>query len=112
MTTATVSTTLSGTDDFFDFGVTPTADVAVNKVDKECANYFEDQDTHVKMLSRYKSERNRNLHQTQHDSTFVCPSETVFSTAGQIEVACQNCLSDSTFKQLLLLTLNSFLLSS
>ena len=31
-------------DDFFDYGVTPAADVTMNAIDKECINYLSDTD--------------------------------------------------------------------
>ena len=40
LTNPTPSTSQDDTDDFFVFGETPAADVVINEVDRECANYF------------------------------------------------------------------------
>ena len=102
LTNPTPSTSQDAVDDFFDFRETPAADVAINEVDRECANYFGDQDTDHNMLSRYPKV---NSVFVKYNTTLPssAPVERLFSTAGR-----RNCLGDSTFEQLLLLKANSF----
>jgi len=79
----------------------PADDVAVNEVDKECANYLGDPDTDLKMLSRYPTVRDV-FQQNNTTLPSSVPVERLFSTAGQIEVPCRTCLGDLTFEKLLL----------
>jgi len=76
-------------DDFFDYGVTPAADVTMNAIDKECINYLSDTETGLTMLSRYPKVRKvfQKFNTTLPSSA---PVERLFSTAGQIEVPHRN----------------------
>ena len=85
------------------------ADSAVNEFDKECTDYFGDQDTRLNMLSRCLKMKATFV---RYNTTTLPSSAHVelFSTVGQIIVLNRNCPCDSTFEKLLLLKANSHLL--
>lgn len=98
-------------DDFFLFGNSATeTETAVDRVDRECYSYLSDSGTGFDILSKYDTLRYLFLKfNTALPSS--APVEWMFSMAGQIQTPRRNLLSDKMFEKLLLLKINSHLIT-